>query len=50
MPIEVIHPGLMTTIQDLGRFGAQKYGVIVSGPMDTYSFRIANILVGNKEQ
>ncbi|MGE7622960.1 biotin-dependent carboxyltransferase family protein [Viridibacillus sp. NPDC096237] len=49
MTVTVIKPGLLTTIQDLGRFGSQKYGVIVSGAMDAYSLRIANILVGNLE-
>ncbi|XID93143.1 biotin-dependent carboxyltransferase family protein [Paenibacillaceae bacterium WGS1546] len=43
----VIKPGLLTTIQDLGRFGAQKYGVVVGGAMDTFASRIANVLVGN---
>ena len=41
--------GLLTTIQDLGRVGWQKYGVTVGGAMDTLSHRIANILVGNEE-
>ncbi|KZL91631.1 biotin-dependent carboxyltransferase family protein [Clostridium magnum] len=49
MGITVINPGLLTTIQDLGRYGYQKYGIIVSGAMDTYSLRLANLLVGNKE-
>ncbi|WP_315903173.1 biotin-dependent carboxyltransferase family protein [Clostridium sp. CX1] len=49
MSIRVISPGLLTTVQDLGRYGYQKYGVIVSGAMDSYSLRAANILVGNKE-
>ncbi|UGB33458.1 biotin-dependent carboxyltransferase family protein [Metabacillus sp. B2-18] len=44
-----LRSGLLTTIQDLGRYGYQKYGVIVSGAMDTYSLRIANLLVGNSE-
>jgi antagonist of KipI len=39
----------MTSVQDLGRRGYQKHGVIVSGAMDSYSLRIANILVGNAE-
>jgi len=47
--IAVLNPGLLTTIQDLGRSGYQKYGVIVSGAMDTYAMRISNILVGNEE-
>ncbi|OIK16312.1 KipI antagonist [Bacillus sp. MUM 116] len=49
MTIKVLHPGLLTTIQDLGRYGSQKFGVIVSGAMDSYSLRAANLLVGNKE-
>jgi antagonist of KipI len=47
--LRVIKPGLLTSIQDLGRKGFQQHGVIVSGAMDTYSLRIANMLVGNKE-
>jgi antagonist of KipI len=47
--ITIIKPGLLTTIQDLGRNGFQKFGVISSGAMDPFSHRIANILVGNPE-
>lgn len=50
MSVHILHPGLLTTIQDRGRFGSQKYGVIVSGAMDALSLRIANILVGNDEE
>lgn len=49
MTITTLRSGLLTTIQDLGRYGYQKYGVIVSGAMDSYSLRIANLLVGNSE-
>lgn len=49
MTIKIIKPGLLSTIQDLGRFGSQKYGVIVGGAMDSIALRIANILVGNAE-
>ncbi|NYF26270.1 biotin-dependent carboxyltransferase family protein [Sporosarcina sp. JAI121] len=49
MTVNVLQPGLLTTIQDLGRYGSQKYGVIVSGAMDSYSLRVANLLVGNAE-
>jgi antagonist of KipI len=45
---EVTTPGFFTTIQDLGRFGFQRYGVPVSGAMDTYAFAAANLLAGNK--
>lgn len=49
MSITVLHGGLQTTVQDLGRYGAQKYGVIVGGAMDPVSMRVANLLVGNME-
>ena len=39
--------GLLTSVQDEGRFGYQQYGVSPSGPMDVRSFHIANLLVGN---
>lgn len=47
--IEVVEPGAMTTVQDLGRYGLQRYGVTVSGAMDTFALRVANLLVGNAE-
>ncbi|MGP7818641.1 biotin-dependent carboxyltransferase family protein [Niallia sp. 01092] len=50
MSIKVNRPGLLTSIQDLGRYGFQQHGVIVSGTMDALSLRIANLLVGNDEK
>jgi len=47
---KVINSGLFTTVQDLGRHGFQRYGVPVSGAMDTYAFVAANFLVGNKPE
>jgi antagonist of KipI len=47
--IHVVKPGLQTTVQDLGRWGHQAYGVAVAGPMDTVSHRLANLLVGNTD-
>ena len=49
MSITVLNPGLLTTVQDLGRIGFQQFGVSVSGAMDPRSTAIANILVGNDE-
>lgn len=49
MSLQIKKPGLLTTIQDTGRYGFQKIGVLVSGAMDVYSMRLANILVGNDE-
>ena len=46
---EVIQPGPLTTVQDLGRYGYQQYGVPISGAMDNYALRVANLLVGNDE-
>ncbi|MGL6015008.1 MAG: KipI antagonist, partial [Selenomonadaceae bacterium] len=47
--IEVIYGGMLTSLQDLGRCGYQKYGVIAGGAMDTYALRLANLLVGNAQ-
>ena len=44
---EVLHPGVHTTIQDLGRPGFMKYGTPASGVADRFSARVANSLVGN---
>jgi antagonist of KipI len=46
--ITVVRPGLLTTIQDSGRWGYQHLGVPVSGPMDPASHRLANALLGNR--
>ncbi len=43
----VIAPGLMTTVQDLGRPGYQHLGIPVSGALDTVSLCAANSIVGN---
>jgi antagonist of KipI len=45
--LTVIKPGMLTTVQDLGRRGYQGLGVPVSGPMDAYSHRLANQVLGN---
>ena len=43
----VVKAGLLTTIQDRGRWGLQARGVPVAGPMDPCSHRLANALAGN---
>jgi len=45
--VRVVRPGLLTTVQDTGRWGHQDEGVPVAGPMDWFSHRLANELVGN---
>ena len=47
--IEVLDHGLLTTIQDRGRFGYQHIGVPVSGAMDEFALRAANLLVCNPD-
>jgi allophanate hydrolase subunit 2 len=49
MAIEVIKPGLATTIQDAGRPGYYNIGIPLSGALDQYALRVANLLVGNEE-
>ena len=48
MTLRVAEPGLLTTVQDRGRWGHQDLGVPVAGPMDAVSHRHANLLVGNQ--
>ena len=47
--IEVLNPGLLSTVQDLGRFGLAHLGISAGGAADSLSFRIANRVVGNDE-
>jgi antagonist of KipI len=48
--IEVVDGGMLTTVQDLGRFGYQRYGVPTSGALDLFALRAANRLVGNRDE
>jgi antagonist of KipI len=47
--LHILRPGLLTTIQDLGRVGLQCFGMPVSGAMDWFALRAANRLVGNPD-
>lgn len=47
--LEILEPGLLTTVQDQGRYGYQRFGVPVAGAMDVFALRAANLLVGNDE-
>jgi antagonist of KipI len=49
MAVKVHRAGILSTLQDLGRYGYQRFGVPVGGVMDEYSHRLANLLVGNSE-
>ncbi len=45
--IRIQSAGFFTTVQDAGRLGYQMYGMPVSGAMDVFSMKLANLLVGN---
>ena len=49
MAVEVIKPGLAVSVQDLGRSGYYHIGIPLSGAMDRFALRAANLLVGNAE-
>ncbi len=49
MSVRVVKPGMLTTLQDRGRIGYQRFGVVVGGAMDDWSHRAANALVGNRQ-
>ena len=48
--IDVQEGGILTTVQDLGRYGYQRYGVPVAGASDQFALRVANVLAGNQER
>jgi len=47
--VRVLSPGLLTTVQDLGRYGHAHLGVSASGSADSASARVSNRLVGNDD-
>jgi len=47
MSIQVLRPGLLMTVQDMGRHGHQHVGLCPGGAMDPLSLALANALVGN---
>jgi antagonist of KipI len=47
--IGILKPGLLTTVQDLGRPGYQQYGIVVGGALDAFAARTANLILGNED-
>lgn len=47
--LDIVAPGLMTSVQDLGRLGAQALGMPVAGATDAIALRLANAVLGNPE-
>jgi antagonist of KipI len=50
MSVRVLRPGLLSTLQDLGRYGLQHLGIVPCGAMDSLAHRMANALVGNTDE
>lgn len=48
--LEVKKPGLLTTVQDMGRWGHQAMGMPVAGAMDPEALAVANVLAGNEPE
>ncbi|WP_322922897.1 biotin-dependent carboxyltransferase family protein [Paenibacillus campi] len=49
MSIQIEKPGMLSTVQDMGRTGYARYGISTTGAMDTLAHMLANWLVGNDE-
>jgi antagonist of KipI len=49
MTATVLRAGFLTSVQDLGRTGFREFGVSLSGALDSFALRVANMLVGNDE-
>ena len=47
MSVSILRSGVMDTIQDVGRYGFSNLGINISGPMDVYAMKVANLLVSN---
>src|SRR5206468_2741126 len=47
--LKILDGGLQTTVQDAGRFGWYHIGMPPAGAMDQFSFRVGNMLVGNRD-
>lgn len=47
--LKIIQPGMLSTIQDRGRYGYQRFGMPTAGAMDTFALRAANALLGNDD-
>jgi antagonist of KipI len=50
MAVTLLKTGMQCSVQDLGRYGFQRYGVPVSGAMDKHAAAVANLLVGNRKE
>src|ERR1700676_3228282 len=44
--LHIEEAGPVTSVQDVGRFGAQRYGLGTAGALDRFSLAVANTIVG----
>lgn len=49
MSLLIVKPGLLASVQDLGRYGHRQLGVCPGGALDTLALALANRLVGNAD-
>ena len=47
--MKILKRGILSTFQDQGRIGYQSVGVNIGGVMDSLSFRLLNLILGNNE-
>ena len=47
--LQIVQPGMFSTIQDRGRYGYQRFGMPTAGAMDTFALRSANALLANED-
>jgi allophanate hydrolase subunit 2 len=47
--LEVLHPGIYSSVQDMGRKGVGSFGLPCAGAMDAFSAKLANLLLQNEE-
>ena len=45
--LQIVQPGMLSTVQDTGRYGYQRFGMPTAGAMDAFALRAANALLGN---
>ncbi|MFT5335998.1 MAG: biotin-dependent carboxylase-like uncharacterized protein [Halioglobus sp.] len=49
MSFEVLQPGILSLLQDEGRYGQHAIGLTTGGPMDPHAYRLCNRLLQNSD-
>ena len=50
MSLLIVRPGMLASVQDLGRHGHRQLGICPGGALDTLALTLANRLVGNADK